>query len=320
VRDGTFAIARGPLVPGVERYSVGKLGDVVCSNCLAPFFRDEVTHKDLASRLFVCCQRGKLLLPDAPPYPDHLRRLLDVNKKHLRLLNSKLSIAGYDVRRVPMPGWPYVYKILGQVHVQMNHADPLPDPNDERQPDPSLPNPRNKKDLHRRKGGQLSAFVDPALASHEMVQGFGGENLDEAVVNAFLTYLHQNNPHYLACTRMETLIAEQEARGEKVEVTLVFKNPGQDHVKLREHTHRKPVFSNEVAALFDCGGVPESPNIYIMQQGTPFKVLPTHPFRDAFVYPLIYLEGLKGWHMGMKHQGPNATLQRNRVTLREYML
>jgi hypothetical protein len=320
VKDNTFNIARGPCPNCVPIFTMGRWGHYKCVNCSALFFENEVKlKKDLESMLLVCCQRGKVKVDPPPEYPPELRRLLDLHMDSLRHLNSALSVAAYKARRVPMAGWPFIYKTQGQIHVEMNHADPLPDADNEIAPPAHLSNPRNRRDIHRRDGAQLSAFIDPALAMHEILQRPGGHRLDRELLAAMLTFLHDFNPIYRSYRRMYEVIAEKEAQeGVSVEVTLVFQNPGKDKSTLREHTHRVPIETNEVAALFDVSGTPETPSIYVMKEGTPFEVLPTNPYRDAFLYPVMYVFGQRGWHSGMKHVGPNATEIRNNVTLRDY--
>lgn len=317
VNHGTFNSFRGPLPPnGHERFSVGPF-DLICTECGTMFAQGEIA--DARKNPFTCCEHGKVNVEAPPEYPEHLSILRDTFKNSLRLLNNKLCLAAYKAKRVNMPGFPWVYKIMGQVHVQLEHADPAPDPNNERPVNPAHHNPRNLRDVHRRNNAQLAAFVDPAVAMEEMRNGPGGDSLDPVLLEQYLNWLRVNNPHYEMCVRMDLLLQEQERNGEEVQVTLVFKNPGQDKVTLREHTHRLPIKENEFAALFDVGGVPETPAVYIHRQGRPFEVLPTNMHRDAFLYPVIYPWGTPRWHPGLPHNPRYATDIRNKITLRQYM-
>jgi hypothetical protein len=318
VRNKTYNIGRGACDHPVPIFTMGEWGHYKCRNCAAPFFENEVKAKDIKFLLFVCCQRGKLKFPPEAEYPPELRSILDRHMDSVRHLNSAVSVAAYKARRVPLTGWPWIYKTQGQIHVQLDHADPLPDPDNEVEVPAHLNNPRNRRDLHRRDGAQLSAFVDPALAMHQIHQRPGGDRLDPVMLETMLTFLHDFNPIYRMYRRMYEVIADQEARNVSVQVTLVFKSPGVDKITLSEHTGREPIETNEVAALFDVSGTPETPSIYVMHEGTPFEVLPTHPYRDAFLYPVMYPFGQKGWHSGLRHTGPNATDIRNHVTLREH--
>jgi hypothetical protein len=316
VRNETYRVAHGPLpAGGVERLSIGAYGAHTCNNCGTLFFANEV---DPAQNPFQCCSRGKVRIPEPPPYPPALLELREKHKKSLRFLNTKLSLGAYKAKKVNMPGFPWIYKILGQIHVSLDHADPLPDPNDERVPPADIRNPRGRLDLHRRQNAQVVTFVDPELAMNAILGGPGGNTVDPDLLRTFLTFLREWNPLYQSYMRMEELLTQQEAQGVRSEVTLVFKAPGQETVGLRDHTYRLPVATNEVAALFDVGGVPETPAIYIHREGTSFEVLPTHHLRDAFLYPIIFPLGQSGWHQNMRHSGPRVTRYRNRLTLKEF--
>jgi hypothetical protein len=303
----------------VPRCSLGKFGELKCVGCKALFFDDEVTPQEVRkyAGLLVCCQHGKVKCDEPRPYPEELLGLKEANLKSLRLLNARLSLVAIAARRVPMNGFPFIFKIQGQVHAQMHHAQPLLDPE----------NGLDQRYLESRKyhkGAQLSAFVDPALAAEDIVQRPGGEHLDKDMVQAYIEFLKRENPHYSMYMQMHEYINQRQAGGEKeVEVTLVFKDPGKcgnEEVRMREHTCREPIASNEVAALFDVGGSPDSECLYIHQNGTTFEVLPIHPYRDAYAYPVLFPYGEKGWHPKIKHVGPYATQKRNNVTLREFSL
>ncbi|XP_059486735.1 uncharacterized protein LOC132203177 isoform X2 [Neocloeon triangulifer] len=321
VRNGTFNIARGPPPIEIERFSLGACGEpeYVCTNCLAIFYEGEV---DPAQNPFSkCCERGKVPYDkDAPPYPEELLILVRENVKHLRLLNNRLSLAAYKAKRVHLDGFPWIYKTYGQSRMTLDNADPLPNPA-EANFEPNRPGPNDRRqlnDVHLRSNAQLVAIVDPATATEAIVNAPGGDKLKPEVVEAFLTWLQENNPLYRMYTNMETLLNEQLAAGEEGRVTLVFKEPGKDNVTLKQHTHAVPRHESEVAVLYDVVGEPATPGIYVHQHGANFEVLPTHPLRDAFAYPLINPRGTFGWHPNIKHQGPNATNIRNRVTMRQY--
>jgi hypothetical protein len=317
VRDGTYFAGRGPLPRNIERYSVGSFGDFVCVCCGALFFREEL--RDPTKNPFTCCEHGKVDLPAPRAYPEQLYLLKESCLKSLRVLNSKVCLAAYKAQRVNLPGFPWIYKIQGHVHVELDHADPLPDPNNVRATDPSLHNPRNLQDIHRRQNAQLVAFVDPSISTTEILYGVGGNHVPPELLTAYLEFLREHNPLYEMCVRMDLVLTEQQARNEEAAVTLVFKNPHQDKVTLKEHTHRAPVASNEIAALFDVSGSPLTPALYIMKEGRPMQVFPTHPSRDAFIYPVINPWGEPGWHPKMPHSGPRRTKIRSNVTMREYV-
>jgi len=331
VVKGTFLIAKGPMPFRASYYSIGRLGDKICVDCLALFYLDEIKVADRRKRACrMCCRFGKITVPNReipPRFMDLFNPDSPKYKKFMDLIreyNSYFSAAAFQGKRVDFKkNYPWILKIHGQIQILLEPAK-IVRPNGN--PQTGMDAPSN------------FMFIDPAEAKRQKMPDYVEEKLDKDIIALLKDILQIHNRISQVFSFMGDVVNEQLKdmvdNGQEMPMyTVVFKSKdnekdaeqGDKRVRWkrsRDDVHpgvlTDPLEANEIAAIFDSSGQPQCVPLYVRTSGKIYRVPPNCPFREALTYPLLYPCGESTWRPDLPHVGQNVTANRNKVTLREY--
>jgi hypothetical protein len=151
IKRGTYKTACGPYFH-IPFFSVGKLGDKVCTACGALMFGAEVKR----GPPYWCCNNGATPYK-ARPYPDVLGRMfMGPTPRHrrvqseLRCINNALALGTFFVKRARVDGrGPSVFRVCGMTYLTLKHMLHW-----------TVKESKLLKDKDKLKNGQLVAFLD----------------------------------------------------------------------------------------------------------------------------------------------------------------
>lgn len=301
-------------LPGniIQYENIGKPWE--CQNCKAMMWYRERVHKSSKSKnptFSMCCQEGKIRLPEAKEPPDFLKQLLQYRggkraakfKEKIRMYNSMFNYTSMGARidnSINQTKGPYVFRISGQNYHNIGSLLPL--------------------DTSRPKFAQLYFYDTEKEVQNRMKALWKDgkdtleEDLDSEIVSGLIRMFDEQNPiakvFRMARDRFEHAVEVP------LSIRLIAKR------KWQHKQYSKPT-ADEVAALIigDIGECDRQRDIIVEHRRNGLqRISELHPSYMAMQYPLLFPYGEDGFHENIPYfinVGRRKT-GRKHITMREY--
>ncbi|EGT37482.1 hypothetical protein CAEBREN_25238 [Caenorhabditis brenneri] len=272
----------------VKEHYLGQMS-IQCSSCKALHYQDELPQ---SKEFNTCCRHGLVDLPMFENFPPELQDLYVGStpeatefRKNLRSYNNSLAM-GCTKAKLDVPkGGPYSFRIHGQVY--------------------HLIGP-----LHPAEGEEhvfAQVFIlDTKEAADELANRKVNRTCSKEVFKLLIDILEKYNPFVKSFKMMrekeeeEEMMAKAQNR-ELKEVKMVFRQGKQ----FDPNRYQIPT-ANEVAVVFvgDEYQIPGRREITVYQRptGKLQNLLDIDKETDPLCYPLLFVDGRYGWHLGRKRR------------------
>lgn len=286
----------------------------VCQNCNAMMWYSEKVHKNSKSgtpSFSLCCQEGKIKLPQSKEPPDFLKQLLDYRggkrackfKEKIRIYNSMFnftSMGAHVDKSINKSKGPYIFRISGQNYHRVGSLLPL---------DGKTPKFAQLYfyDTENEVMNRMKALQKDESCNFE-------DDFDSEIVTGLIHMFDEHNPIAKVFRKARDRFQESDA------VPL--------HIKLianRQWQHKqynKPV-AEEVAALIvgDFGQCDRQRDIVVDHKRDGLqRISELHPSYMAMQYPLLFPYGEDGFHENIPfimNIGKRKTARKH-ITMREF--
>lgn len=277
------------------RHSLGRM-DIACTHCGALHWLAEATSDSTARnpRFGMCCNHGKVVLPELPQPPQQLKRLLvaaDAQatefRSHITQYNAALAFTSLGVNddkainRDGRSGW--IFRILGNLY-HLSGA---------------LTAPAGTAPSY----SQLYIY-DPSVALQQRMNR--NSDLRRDTMQALQDMLSQSHPYTAKYQQAYEVLSQEEGGIQEAEVHLRV-IPGQDRRRYNLPT------ADEVAVIMPGegeGGVDGRDIILrtrLPNQAPLYRISDRHPAYATLYYVLLFPHGEHGWYPDLRLDEPDKT-------------
>lgn len=257
--------------------------DRVCPHCHALFWIEERLSyggsTNSRPQYHRCCLAGKVTLREHQQYPPYIRRLFSTRyfMENIRAYNQMFAMTSLGAtidESVNNGRGPYVFKVSGQIYHWIGGLCPPP------QRDPRFLQLYIYDTQHEAEN-RLSYF--PAQQRRQ---------LDIEIVRGLIHFLDTNNALVQLFRTARDKLAARDVAEFKVYVFGV----------VGERQYELPTSDSIGAIVYDSGPETQSDFDVIVQKhsGDPERVNKLNPSYMAFQFPLLFIHGEDGYHLGLK--------------------
>lgn len=288
-------------------FNLGLL-DNRCISCSAYNFKAEQTSGD--RRTFsLCCHKGKVILPPLRVSPiiqrllenrastDLFQKRMSVNYiENIRSFNASFAMVSSECHLDDsVANGVYNFKIHDTIYHRIGGLIP--------------------HDIHHPKYAELY-FYDVDIANRERLNDAANQNCDPQVMNEIALHLAAVNP-FVQSFKMMREVVQEAAPEETANVRMfIMTTPNQDSRRYNDAR------CTDVAAIFkaDNGAPPGERSLVVYPKAEQLRFVSVlEPSLDPMAYPLLFPYGELGWHPHIQHSSANATAQRHKTTLLQFI-
>lgn len=252
--------------------SIGSL-DSICPFCNARTFKGETPG--------MCCAKGKIYLPLPQPPPEPILSLFSSDYpesrefiKNIRRYNSSFQMTSFgSTGQRKWPGWMPTYKVQGQIYHRIGSLLPMPD--------------------QQAKFIQIYFMGDSSIQIDARTRLF--KEVKRPIIQLFQGLLDQENDLIKSFRTTLDRLPSDESRI----VIRADRRPQGTH----ERTYNAPT-TEEVAVVLVDDELSRRDIILQRRDSRLQRIDESHPFYDAFQYPLIFWKGQASWHFNLMQVNP----------------
>jgi len=268
------------------RWDCGKM-DTICGFCNAKMWIRERSAKSTNnnSQFSLCCENGKILLPNLPATPQELEVLLTIKESsavkfrdQIRMYNSVLAFtslgAKVDESVTRGPG-PYCFRIQGELYHKIGSLCPA--------------------EGQRPQFAQL--YIHDTKYEHQN-RHVVMPSLKPTTLDWLLTMMYNINPYVEMFKMARDMMATE---GAPIDLKLCFIAS-----RTKDARRYNVPTADEVVTLMvgDGSEVVDRRDVILAQQDGPFqRISELHPGYMALHYPLLFPYGEDGWHPNISLNG-----------------
>jgi hypothetical protein len=276
-----------------------------CVSCDALLYE---TDKQTPEGYSSCCQRGKVKFPEPSECPPFLRYLYTTQdhvgknfRKNINSYNSAFCMLSFPGSRAIVNTGPgqHVFKIQGHTYHRLYPAD--------------------APEREQTKANQVF-FLDP-LEALNWRKNF--THVNNVLVHELNEELQNVNPHMKLFHTMREILRREEALAliahrPLLGMRLVVVHDKERARQLHAGRLNDPCSIMETAVVFEGEEPPENIILEIRPRGGGItNINSQNELVIPFTFPLLRPRGELGHDLDMRHEGPNATATRNRVSFCE---
>ncbi|KAL3625826.1 hypothetical protein CASFOL_030355 [Castilleja foliolosa] len=286
----------------------------ICPNCNALMWYAERVHKAAKPKeptFSLCCQEGKIKLPQSKEPPQFLKQLLQYSggkrstkfKEKIRIYNSMFNFTSFGANvdnSINKKKGPYVFRISGQNYHKVGSLLPV--------------------DRKTPKFAQLYFYDTENEVRNRMQvlskggQDIGVEDLDPAIVTGLISMFDEHNPISQVFRKARDIFQKSDVV--PLRIRLIANRQWQ-------HKQYNKPSADEVAALIigDFGQCDRQRDIIVDHKCNGLqRISELHPSYMAMQYPLLFPYGEDGFHENIPFYTNNGVRKtvRGNITMREF--